>query len=196
MTHDQHKTRLMKGGLSGNTILANDADIVNHLADKNPAIFIQKSPVLSTPQNTYTQTIQGFAGNAQGVIIWRMVQGGFEGRDIQALRPLKPLRPLQKKPLKPLQKKPLKPLKPLKKRKQTEKPCGYNATSLKNWQHPATVSRFIYTPNQGKRVSTYTHIRTPLGVWAIGNDPADQFGESTPAFIGGLSISKTGGQHG
>ena len=33
MTHDQHKTRLVTGGLSGTTILANDADIVNHFAE-------------------------------------------------------------------------------------------------------------------------------------------------------------------
>ncbi len=121
MTHSQHKTRLVTGGLSGSNNVKKDTDIVNHFTE-NTTSFSKAVSVL---------------GNR-----------------------------------------------------------GYNATSLKNWQHPATVSRFIYTPNQGKRVSTYTHIRTPLGVWAIGNDPADQFGESTPAFIGGLSISKTGGQHG
>ena len=121
MTHSQHKTRLMTGGLSGTTILANDADIINHFTE-NTTSFSKAVSVL---------------GNR-----------------------------------------------------------GYNATSLKNWQHPATVSRFIYTPNQGKRVSTYTHIRTPLGVWAIGNDPADQFGESTPTLNGGFQFSKTGGQHG
>ena len=33
MTHSQHKTRLVTGGLSGSTMLANDANIVNHFAE-------------------------------------------------------------------------------------------------------------------------------------------------------------------
>ena len=33
MTDHKHKTRLVTGGLSGTTILANDADIVNHFAE-------------------------------------------------------------------------------------------------------------------------------------------------------------------
>ena len=180
MTHHQHKTRLVTGGLSGSNNVKKDTDIVNH--------FIRKINPCVPYANPHKGGNLCFSGVRKQGSFWINLAGVFESADIQALRPLKPLKPLQKKPLKPLR--------PLKKRKQTEKPCGYNATSLKNWQHPATVSRFIYTPNQGKRVSTYTHIRTPLGVWAIGNDPADQFGESTPAFIGGLSISKTGGQHG
>ena len=122
MTHDQHKTRLMTGGLSGTTILANDADIINHFTE-NTTSFSKAVSVL---------------GNR-----------------------------------------------------------GYNATSLKTWLYPAQLGGFVLpSDNEAMRAHMRSCGRTALGVWAIGNDPADQFGESTPAFIGGLSISKTGGQHG
>ena len=45
MTHSQHKTRLMTGGLSGTTILANDADIINHFTE-NTTSFSKAVSVL------------------------------------------------------------------------------------------------------------------------------------------------------
>ena len=37
MTHDQHKTRLFTGGLSGSNNIANDNDIVNHFTENATA---------------------------------------------------------------------------------------------------------------------------------------------------------------
>ena len=122
MTHDQHKTRLMTGGLSGTTILANDADIINHFTE-NTTSFSKAVSVL---------------GNR-----------------------------------------------------------GYNATSLKTWLYPAQLGGFVLpSDNEAMRAHMRSCGRTALGVWAIGNDPADLYGESTPTFNGGIQFSNTGGQHG
>lgn len=45
MTHDQHKARLMTGGLSGTAILENDADIINHFTE-NTTSFSKAVSVL------------------------------------------------------------------------------------------------------------------------------------------------------
>ena len=192
MTDHKHKTRLVTGGLgktNGTTDIANDADIVNH--------FIQKINPCAPRANPHKGWNLFFSGVRKLGSFWINLTGVFESRDIQALRPLKPLRPLQKKPLKPLQKKPLKPLKPLKKRKQTEKPCGYNATSLKSRLYPAQLGGFVLPSNNGAmRAHKRSCTRTTLGVWAIGNDPADRVGESTPTLTGGFQSQNHGGQHG
>lgn len=67
---------------------------------------------------------------------------------------------------------------------------GYNTSSLKPKQCPASVSRLFCAPNLGKRVSIYTGILATLGVLGNGNVPAVLGSESAPAFIGGFSISK------
>ena len=122
MTHDQHKTRLMTGGLSGTTILANDADIVNHFAE-NTTSFSKAVCML---------------GNR-----------------------------------------------------------GYNATSLKTWLYPAQLGGFVLpSDNEAMRAHMRSCGRTALGVWAIGNDPADHVGESTPTLTGGFQSQNRGGQHG
>ena len=122
MTHDQHKTRLMTGGLSGTTILANDADIINHFTE-NTTSFSKAVSVL---------------GNR-----------------------------------------------------------GYNATSLKTWLYPAQLGGFVLpSDNEAMRAHMRSCGRTALGVWAIGNDPADRVGESTPTLNGGFQSQNHGGQHG
>ena len=122
MTHDQHKTRLMTGGLSGTTILANDADIINHFTE-NTTSFSKAVSVL---------------GNR-----------------------------------------------------------GYNATSLKSRLHPAQLGGFVLPSDNGAmRSHMRSCTRTALGVWAIGNDPADRDGESTPTLTGGFQSQILGGQHG
>ena len=122
MTHDQHKTRLVTGGLSGTTILANDADIINHFTE-NTTSFSKAVSVL---------------GNR-----------------------------------------------------------GYNATSLKTWLYPAQLGGFVLpSDNEAMRAHMRSCGRTALGVWAIGNDPADHVGESTPTLTGGFQSQNRGGQHG
>ena len=122
MTHDQHKTRLMTGGLSGTTILANDADIIKHFTE-NTTSFSKAVSVL---------------GNR-----------------------------------------------------------GYNATSLKTWLYPAQLGGFVLpSDNEAMRAHMRSCGRTALGVWAIGNDPADHVGESTPTLTGGFQSQNRGGQHG
>ena len=113
------------------------------------------------------------------------------------IRPLKPLKPLKKTPLKPLEKKPLRPLKPLKKPEQKANWRGYNATSLKTWLYPAQLGGFVLpSDNEAMRAHMRSCGRTALGVWAIGNDPADHVGESTPTLTGGFQSQNRGGQHG
>ncbi len=122
MTHDQHKTRLMTGGLSGSNNVKKDADIVNHFAE-NTTSFSKAVSVL---------------GNR-----------------------------------------------------------GYNATSLKTWLYPAQLGGFVLpSDNEAMRAHMRSCGRTALGVWAIGNDPADRVGESTPTLNGGFQSQNHGGQHG
>ena len=75
---------------------------------------------------------------------------------------------------------------------------GYNATSLKYRQCPAPDKGGFVLPsdNEAMRAHMRSCGRTALGVWAIGNDPAVLYGESTPTFNGGIQFSNTGGQHG
>lgn len=114
------------------------------------------------------------------------------------IRPLKPLKPLKKTPLKPLEKKPLRPLKPLKKPEQKANWRGYNATSLKTWQYAAPDNGGFVLPSDNGAMRSHMRscTRTALGVWAIGNDPADHVGESTPTLTGGFQSQNRGGQHG
>ena len=76
--------------------------------------------------------------------------------------------------------------------------CGYNAISLKYRQCPAPDKGGFVLPsdNEAMRAHMRSCGRTALGVWAIGNDPAVLYGESTPTFNGGIQFSNTGGQHG
>lgn len=164
MTHSQHKTRLATGGLSGTSILANDADIVNH--------FIQKINPCAPRANPHKGLNLCISGVRKQGGFWINLMGVFDSRDIQALRPLK-------------------------KRKQTEKPCGYNANSLKTWLYPAQLGGFVLpSDNEAMRAHMRSCGRTALGVWAIGNDPADHVGESTPTLTGGFQSQNRGGQHG
>ena len=192
MTHHQHKTRLVTGGLSGSNNVKKDTDIVNH--------FIRKINPCVPYVNPHKGWNLCFSGVRKQGSFWINLAGVFESTDIQALRPLKPLKPLQKKPLKPLkplQKKPLKPLRPLKKRKQTEKPCGYNATSLKTRLYPAQLGGFVLpSDNEAMRAHMRSCGRTALGVLASGNAPAVHDGESTPTLNGGFQSQNHGGQHG
>ena len=181
MTHHQHKTRLMTGGLSGSNNVKKDTDIVNH--------FIRKINPCVPYANPHKGGNLCFSGVRKQGSFWINLAGVFESADIQALRPLKPLKPLQKKPLKPLR--------PLKKRKQTEKPCGYNATSLKSRLYPAQLGGFVLPSNNGAmRAHMRSCGRTALGVLASGNAPAVRDGESTPTLTGGFQSQILGGQHG
>lgn len=73
---------------------------------------------------------------------------------------------------------------------------GYNSTSLKTWLYPAQLGGFVLPSNNGAmRAHMCSCTRTTLGVWAIGNDPADHVGESTPTLTGGFQSQNRGGHH-
>ena len=75
--------------------------------------------------------------------------------------------------------------------------CGYNAISLKTRLYPAQLGGFVLPSNNGAmRAHKRSCTRTTLGVLAIGNDPADRVGESTPTLTGGFQSQNHGGQHG
>ena len=58
MTHDQHKTRLFTGGLSGSTDIANGADIVNHFTEN------------ATPFSKAMCTLENRGYNANSLKSW------------------------------------------------------------------------------------------------------------------------------